>query len=250
MGAGKTRELSTSRGRIATTHGAISGPRVEEHAPPSRSLIGDKAAFLLALVLGATFGIHRLIDPDVFLQVAVGRAILSQLNSLGVSTFVDAYPNYHYVEDKWLASVAVALADAAGGPGGLMIYQVALCVLATASWYYMQRAWRASPAASLAGVSLALLICNFRLEPRPDTMSHALLALTLGLTVANLSSRRLLWLTPMLFAVWANLHGYFVNGLLVLLGAAWSSPRRTDPTQLFPNGSEGSASSILPSTSE
>ncbi|HEY2388256.1 MAG TPA: hypothetical protein VGK30_14940, partial [Candidatus Binatia bacterium] len=123
------------------------------------------------------------------------------------------------VEDKWLACVAVALLNA-GGEGGLMAYQILLCVAAACAWYGMQRAWGASPRVAVAGVALALLACAFRLEPRPDTASHALLALVLGLAVADVPWRRLRWLVPLVMALWANVHGYFINGILVLAAAA------------------------------
>jgi hypothetical protein len=205
----------------------------------ARPLLGDAAPFLVALVLGATFGLHRIIDPDVFLHVAVGRAIWRDPSALGVSTFVEAYPNYRYVEDKWLASLMVALADAVGGSSGLMLYQVALCALVAAAWYGLQRAADASPAVSLVGVSLALLICNFRLEPRPDTISHALLAVTMGIVVAEVPYRRLVWIVPVILALWVNLHGYFVNGLLVLLAAAVASALGDRQLRGRPGHSEG-----------
>jgi hypothetical protein len=84
----------------------------------------------------------------------------------------------------------------------------------------MQRWWGASPAAALLGTALALVTCSFRLEPRPDTISQGLLALAIGLVAAPLPFRRAVWMFPCLLALWVNLHGYFVNGLLVLAAAA------------------------------
>ena len=172
-----------------------------------------------ALALGAIFGLHRLIDPDLFQQIAVGRAILADPSSIGVSRFIEAYPAYAYVEDKWLASVAVAIADRLGGPDAVMVYQIALCVLVAGAWHRMQTIWGAAPAAALVGTALGLLTCAFRLEPRPDTISHALLAATIALVGSPLPFRRAIVAVPLLLGLWVNLHGYFVNGLLVL-GAA------------------------------
>jgi hypothetical protein len=175
---------------------------------------------VIVIALGATFGLHRLIDPDLFQHVAVGRAILAHPSSLGVSTFHDAFPDYPYVEDKWLPSIVAALVDAIGGASGLMIYQIAICVAVALAWYGMQRVWGATRAAAVLGVTLGLLACTFRLEPRPDTISHALLAATIALVAMPGPRRRILWLTAGLFVLWINVHGYFVNGLLVLVAAA------------------------------
>jgi hypothetical protein len=168
------------------------------------------------LLLGAAFGVHRIVDPDLFLHVAVGRSLLNDPRSLGISTFIEAYPGYAYVEDKWLPSVVVAVLDALGGENGLMVYQVSLCIVVAGAWYWMLRNWRASPTAAVLGVALALPASSIRLEPRPDTMSHALLAIVIGLAAGNAPFRTLVWLIPLVMAVWINVHGYFVNGLLIL----------------------------------
>ena len=177
-------------------------------------------ALAVAALLGCVFGLHRIVDPDVFLHVVVGKAILAHPSSLGVSTFLDSYPHYTYVEDKWLACVLVALMSTATGEHGLMAYQILLCVAAACGWYGMQRAWGGSRVVAVAGVALALLASAFRLEPRPDTASHAFLAVMLALVVADVPFRRLRWLVPLLMALWVNVHGYFLNGLLVLAAAA------------------------------
>ncbi len=160
-----------------------------------------------------------MIDPDTFLHVAVGRAFWAHPSAIGVSTFIEAYPNYPYVEDKWLPLMLVAAVDAVGGSTGLALFQLALAAAVAAGWYAMQRAAGASPAASVIGVAAGLLVCSFRLEPRPDTMSHALVAVTIALVVGDVPYRRLSWVVPLLFVVWANVHGYFANGLLVLAAA-------------------------------
>lgn len=183
-------------------------------------LLSQRAGLAIAGALGALFGLHRLIDPDLFLQIAVGRAILADPRSIGISTFIEGFPGYSYVEDKWLASVIVALMDALGGENAIMLYQIALTTLVAIAWYGMQRRWEAAPAAAVAGAALGLLTCSFRLEPRPDTISHALLALTIGLVATKLPPARARLVFPLLLLLWVNLHGYFVNGLLVLLAAA------------------------------
>ena len=177
-------------------------------------------AAVAATALGALFGLHRVVDPDLFQQIAVGRAILARPSSLGTSDFIQSYPAYPYVEDKWLSSVAAALVDRAGGGAGLTVYQVVLCALVATAWYAMLRAWRTAPGIALAATALGLLTCSFRLEPRPDTISHALLAAVVALVAAGPASRRFRWGAPLALLLWVNLHGYFVNGLLVLAAAA------------------------------
>ena len=103
----------------------------------------------------------------------------------------------------------------------------------------MQRAWGASPAVGVIGVALALLTCGFRLEPRPDTLSHAFLAVTDRPHGWRLLARpRLRWLVPLVLAAWVNVHGYFVNGLLVLLAAAVAATLGDRTPGMNPRGRE------------
>lgn len=199
--------------------------RPRNAAPPrppvasSPLLVQPAVAWAAVALLGACYGLHRLIDPDLFQQIAVGRALLAHPTSIGVSTFIRGWPDFPYVEDKWLGCVIVALFDRVGGANGVMLYQIGLCIAVAAAWYAMLRRWKASRAAGVVAVAAALVACAFRLEPRPDTASHALLAATLALVTLRAPFRRLVAITAALFVLWINVHGYFVNGLLVLVAA-------------------------------
>lgn len=189
---------------------------------------GARAAALVAVLLGAVFGLHRLVDPDIFQHVAVGRAILAHPDSVGQSSFHDLYPDRAYLEDKPLASVLVALADRVAGENGIAVYQLLLPALVAGAWFALFVAAGATPWQALTGVALSLAACAYRLEPRPDTWSHALLALVAAL-VLQVSARRLLWVLPLLFVLWVNLHGYWVTGIVVLLAAALAAALGSAP---------------------
>jgi hypothetical protein len=177
---------------------------------------------LAALLLGALFGLHRIAEQDLFQQIAVGRAILSDPFSIGLSTFHHTMPDFAYAADKWLASVIAALFDRIGGEHALMLYQILLAMSVAACCHLMFRSRGVSGSASLIGVSLLLTACAFRLEPRPETISLALLALLIALLRPELEFRRALLLIPLIFLFWVNLHGYFIVGLLALLAATAS----------------------------
>jgi hypothetical protein len=189
---------------------------------------GGRAAALLAVLLGAVFGFHRIVDPDVFQHVAVGRALLAHPGQVGRSSFHDLYPGRAYVEDKPLSSVVAAVADRVGGESGIAIYQLLLPALVAAAWFALLRAAGSDPWTALAGTSLALVAAAYRLEPRPDTWSHALLALT-AVMVLRLPLRHLRWSLPLLFALWTNLHGYWLTGIAVLVAAALAAVLETAP---------------------
>ncbi|HEX6851570.1 MAG TPA: hypothetical protein VF139_09200 [Candidatus Polarisedimenticolaceae bacterium] len=186
-------------------------------------------ALVAVLLLGAAFGAHRLVDPDLPQQVAVGRAILDGAAPIGVSTFVHPFPGYRYVEDKWLASVLVAAVDRAGGEHALMAYQIGLCALVAAAWMALLRRGGARPGPALVGTSIVLVANAYRLEPRPDTLSHVFLAFTLVAVGGAIPWRTLRWALPAAIGLWIHFHGYFVNGMLVAaagLAAGLAGDRR------------------------
>jgi tetratricopeptide (TPR) repeat protein len=180
---------------------------------------GRRLVPLAAALAGAAYGLHRLVDPDLPQQIAVGREILFGRAPIGVSTFVHPFPGFAYVEDKWLASALVAAIDRAFGTSGLMAWQIALCALVAVGWLALLRRAGARPAAALAGTALLLVASAYRLEPRPDTLSHALLAAVVVAVAGGLPWVRLRWLVPATVGLWIQFHGYFVNGLLVLVAA-------------------------------
>jgi len=193
---------------------------------------GRLFALVAAVLLGAIFGLHRIADPDLFQQIAVGNEVLSDAGSIGLSTFHDRFPDYPFVADKWLASVAVAVVERFGAGDGLMLYQVLLNVLLAIAWMRLYRTVGGSPAASLAGTALTFVACAFRTDPRPDTLSMIMLALVASLFTGGVAMRKLRLLFPLAMAVWVNLHGYFVTGLMVAATASlatWCGDRRWSP---------------------
>ncbi|HEY2387359.1 MAG TPA: hypothetical protein VGK30_10380, partial [Candidatus Binatia bacterium] len=68
---------------------------MREPAPrTATATLTGATALVVAALLGCVFGLHRIVDPDVFLHVVVGKAILAHPSALGVSTFLDAYPRW------------------------------------------------------------------------------------------------------------------------------------------------------------
>ena len=113
-------------------------------------------AALAAVLLGAVFGLHRVVDPDVFQQVAVGRVILANPGAIGRASFHDLYPAHAYLEDKPLSSVLAALADRWAGENGIAVYQLLLPALVAVAWFALFFVAGAGPWAALTGVGLAL----------------------------------------------------------------------------------------------
>ena len=113
---------------------------------------------------------------------------------------------------EWLAQAVFYAAYRAAGFPGLVVFRAlllaAFCGLAgLVAWRrsgVLDRGW-------MAGLIAAAIAVPFALD-RPQFLTYLFLALT----VAILESRRRLWLLPPLFLIWANCHGGFFLGWVVL----------------------------------
>ncbi len=142
------------------------------------------------------------VDADFGWHVRSGEYIAAHgIPSHDIFTYTAA--DYPWVNHEWLNDLLVYLVGSGLGYGALVLGFVAMWVAAVGT----ATRWRLSLA--VAGVSLAALFPY--LGVRPVAWTVLLLAVTLRLIMA----RRLVWL-PLVFAVWANLHGGFVVGLAVL----------------------------------
>jgi hypothetical protein len=113
---------------------------------------------------------------------------------------------------EWLAQTMLYLAYAAGGFGGMVLLRAllitAFCGL-VGLWTYRRSGglYRALGAAAVTG-----FIASYFTSDRPYQITYVLI---MG-TILILESRRRMWLLPPLFLFWANCHGGFFMGFVVL----------------------------------
>lgn len=163
-------------------------------------------------------GDRLLADSDTYWQIAVGRWILDHRTLPSVDIYSYTKAGAPWVSSSWLAQILFAKAyDLAGwtGPAAL----AAAC--AAASFALLTAILsRALPAiyASLIALTALVLTCGHLLARPHVLVMPIMLVWANGLMTA--SERReapSFWLLP-LIALWANLHGGFLFGL-VLVGA-------------------------------
>jgi hypothetical protein len=85
--------------------------------------------------------------------------------------------------------------------------------------YLAYRRYTQSSSLALLGIIFCLSLSFTHIDVfRPQVLGELCLAAMLFATCKPLPSRIASWLVPLLLELWANLHGSFLNGLLVLLG--------------------------------
>lgn len=167
---------------------------------------------------------------DFWHHLARGRAIAEQGRLVDTDLFTYTVPGRAFQDCNWLTQLAYyRLYELGGLPLVQLVNALALAVM---MGLLVHLAWRKS--GSLGWASVLGVFAFFGLWQvltiRPQTLS--LLLFVLLYEILDLAERRpwLLVLAPVILALWANLHGAFPAGLILItafLGAAvWESWQR------------------------
>jgi hypothetical protein len=184
---------------------------------PGVGRVPPVAALLAALVCGF-FVYYPITDTDIWWHLAAGREILRQGAFLHADPF-SFTPTVAWVDVHWLFQVGAYAAWLAGGAGLLVAVKSFLVALTGVALFYALPAQRLP---WLTGGTIALLVyaSRYLIAERPIVVTLLLVAAFLLLLERYRASgkARYLWLLLPLQALWANVQGLFVLGL-VLFGA-------------------------------
>lgn len=199
--------------------------------PSLGSLLG-----LAALVNALLFRGDRLFvsDGDVGRHVRVGRTILD----LGAIPRVDLWSHTRggdpFVPYEWLSEVLTALADITWGLPGVVVLTALLYLVAVLGVYRASEELGAPRLLALPVALLALLLQSVHLLPRPHLFTTAFAAVYMIVLLRFARTGRTWGLAPLplLMLAWANSHGGFLIGFIVLaafvIGAMLRSPEFVD----------------------
>lgn len=157
---------------------------------------------------------------DLTYHVRAGVEILDSRAIPTVDTWTFTAAGVPWVDQQWGTQVMFASVYRLGGWTGLVILRALLVGLIFACLFAAGRR-RGLDARSAAWLTLAAFVVSAAaLSLRPQLLGMALFALVLLLVVDRHANPRRLWAIPVIVLVWANLHGSFFLGPLVL-GLAW-----------------------------
>ncbi len=190
------------------------------------------AVLALAVLLFFTFTTTEVGDYDFWWHLKTGQYMLQHHrfpvpDQFAFTTYLGkpAYPGeetvrYFNLTHEWLAQIVFYLVYAAGGFGGIVLLRASLlaafCGLIGFTVYRRTGAFYRGIAGGLLAASVAWQF----VPERPYLISFTFLAATLAIV----ESRRVLWILPPLFLVWANCHSGFILGwaaLGVYCGESW-----------------------------
>jgi hypothetical protein len=186
--------------------------------------------YALALINGRTL----LGDSDTYWQVAVGQWILDHNAFPRVDFYSFTKAGEPWISSSWLSQVLLAASyNLAGWAGPIAL--AAACIAVTFAMLTRILGQRIPVFLAIAVTLAALLLSAHHLLARPHVLVlPVMLAWAYGLLCASeRGSAPSFWLLP-LIALWANLHGGFVFGLVLVgacaLDALWNADRAQHKT--------------------
>lgn len=177
---------------------------------------------LTALANALFFRAHHMFtwDGDVGRHIRVGRRILATGTIPGTDMFSHTRAGQPFVPYEWLSETITALADAWLGLPGVVILSALLFTTAVLAIYRTAEELGAPRIVALLVAVLALLLQSVHLLPRPHLFTTALAGVFMVLLVrfARSGNEWRLAALPILMLVWANAHGGFLIGFVLIGG--------------------------------
>jgi hypothetical protein len=176
------------------------------------------ALAILLPILGAL--VANLSSVDLAYHLRAGAQILDGAGIPRTDTWTFTAAGAPWLDQQWGAQAILSAGYRLAGWTGLVVMRAALVGLMFGLLFLACRlrgadlrraAWLTIAAFIVSAVALAL---------RPQLFGMVLLAATLVVVAGRHRYPRLVWLVPIIVAVWANLHGSFFLGPVVV-GLAW-----------------------------
>jgi hypothetical protein len=198
------------------------------------------ALWMLGAGLGAwSFGYTVMRGSDLWWHVAAGRWMLANRSLPSVDPWSFTRAGQPWLHHEWLSDVVYALWADAFGLSSLAWWKWGVIVATVLALFAALRRAGASPAAAGLSAWTAAAVSAPFLDIRPHLYSLLGYALLLRLAWVRPRPPGWMWALPVLFLVWANLHGGFFFGLLALSALLapdllWGSPRERRTGLLAP----------------
>jgi hypothetical protein len=197
----------------------ISVAHADDAASPMRGLlplwVGISVYALFLLV-----GNRLLIDPDTMWQVTVGQWIVDHLAVPETDVYSFTMRGERWISTQWLAQVIYAKAYATAGWSGPVVL-AASAIAAAFALLAKSLSRRLSESMTLVFVAASLALTVPHLLARPHVLAMPVMIVWVGGLIAAADRRDApsYWLLP-LMTLWANLHGGFVFGLMLVAAVA------------------------------
>lgn len=174
-------------------------------------------------------------DGDLFFYLSLGRTFFETGSMPSEDPYLFTLKDWH-IAHQWLFYILFYAAYWLADWAGILILEMSLWLLAFGFMARAARQWKIPASLALVLILFVALSCVHRFVPRASLVSDVSLALLAGYFLrSQIPSRKVLWVLPLLFLVWVNLHPGFILGLAVV-GAYLVTHWKTVPRWLWAAG--------------
>ncbi|HPR65290.1 MAG TPA: tetratricopeptide repeat protein [Thermoanaerobaculia bacterium] len=194
------------------------------------------AALILVFLMAALLSIREIGSPDIGFHLRVGESILSGHGWPANDTFTFTRTDQPYVDTSWGFQLLASSIYRLAGPEGLVLGNMVLVLLLFFLIHRTVTLYQPNPTISLLLLGLGVVASETRFKVRPEMVSYLLLALLLYILHRHSQGRKApLFLLPVIFLLWINLHALFVLGWVVLVfmvAGGWLTRKKPDRSLL------------------
>jgi hypothetical protein len=180
--------------------------------------LGRLVPWLALYALVAAAVTRPVLDADIWWHLRTGAWVLDHRAVPDTDPFSAYGQGRTWVAYSWLFEVLVTALHRALGLYGILLYRVlmSLTVVAAVHRFVVKREPRLLPAVALVGAALLALAPVLAERPWLFTILFTTLTLDVVLDLRAGRAPPHVWLLPLVYVVWANVHIQFVYGLGVL----------------------------------
>ncbi len=178
----------------------------------------NTALLSLLYLIPSVQAVLPLDDPDMWWRLRTGQWI-AENHSVPIRDVFSTYAmGRQWIEYSWLFSLVLYVVHTLFSLPGVVYFIVALALMITFTAHQLVRSGGLPLTAEVALVAAAMGALTPLMRPRPWLFTIIFFAVELLIIgrVRRSGTDRLLWVMPVLFAIWANLHIQFVYGLAAL----------------------------------
>ncbi|MBT3193312.1 MAG: hypothetical protein HN341_12225, partial [Verrucomicrobia bacterium] len=194
----------------------------------SRQAALGLAATAAIVMLGLFLFTHNEADVDLWGNVGFVRHLPTSPQYHLTNTFSFTEPDHVWVNHEWLAEYILHHAHRLYGNPGLLLLKVLLGFALIGILYRsMRKQCRSAPVRVLM-LAIVMSTMGYGFSTRPHLFTYILIASLLSALLRPKPHPTLLLIAAPLGCLWANLHGaFFIGQILLLLAAACAALKRT-----------------------
>ncbi|HRJ58720.1 MAG TPA: hypothetical protein PLV64_20715 [Anaerolineales bacterium] len=177
------------------------------HAPEERTI--ERLVRLISILLIFILLTRTPVDADLWWHLRAGQTMIEQGQILLTDVFGYTRPGVTWVNAFWVSEILLAALYSLGGYFALTMF---VSFTGAATFYLLSRRLNGNPFINGFTLILAATAAAPIWGPRPQILSFFIVAL-LDTWLVN---KRPHWWLPILFAVWANIHGGWIWGYLLI----------------------------------